>query len=82
MDKEEHYACPKCGETSGNDWSQCNGVCPIARSPHFDPTMGNRRSARLLNEEVDQFAKAATRGQGNRKERRRQQAELKKMWRR
>ncbi|RWD47453.1 hypothetical protein [Mesorhizobium sp.] len=42
----------------------------------------NRRSFDLEKQEIDQFAKAATRGQGNRKERRRQQAELKKMWRR
>lgn len=27
--------CPKCRETSGNDWSQCNGVCPMEMSPYF-----------------------------------------------
>lgn len=27
--------CPKCGETSGNDWSQCEGSCPMRMSPHF-----------------------------------------------
>lgn len=30
-------ACPKCGATSGNDWSQCNGSCPMYGSPHFKP---------------------------------------------
>ncbi|RWP44261.1 MAG: hypothetical protein EOR04_04905 [Mesorhizobium sp.] len=42
----------------------------------------NRRSFDLEKQEIEEFSKAATRGQGNRKERRRQQAELKKMWRR
>lgn len=28
--------CGKCRETSGNDWSQCGGSCPIPASPHFD----------------------------------------------
>lgn len=27
--------CPKCGSTSGNDWSQCSGSCPMPMSPHF-----------------------------------------------
>lgn len=27
--------CPKCGATSGNDWSQCGGSCPIPFSPHY-----------------------------------------------
>lgn len=26
--------CPKCFSTSGNDWSQCGGSCPMAMSPH------------------------------------------------
>ncbi|WP_181181015.1 hypothetical protein [Mesorhizobium sp. B2-4-5] len=39
----------------------------------------NRRSFEL--EEMRQFSKAATNGQGTRKERRRMQAELKKMMR-
>lgn len=29
------YKCPKCGSTSGNDWSQCGGACPMPGSPHF-----------------------------------------------
>jgi hypothetical protein len=29
--------CPKCGAVSGEDWSQCESVCPMAASPHFDP---------------------------------------------
>ena len=28
--------CPKCGAVSGDDWSQCKGVCPVECSPHFD----------------------------------------------
>lgn len=28
--------CPDCGQTSGNDWSQCElGRCPMPMSPHF-----------------------------------------------
>lgn len=39
------------------------------------------RANDLLAAEIDQFSKAATSGQGNRKQRRRMQAELKKMMR-
>jgi hypothetical protein len=28
--------CPKCGYTSGDDWSQCRGSCPMPGSPHYD----------------------------------------------
>lgn len=28
--------CPKCNHTSGDDWSQCRGQCPMRGSPHFD----------------------------------------------
>ena len=27
--------CPKCKTTSGDDWSQCGGVCPMPGSPHY-----------------------------------------------
>lgn len=27
--------CPKCLQTSGDDWSQCKGKCPIPFSPHY-----------------------------------------------
>jgi hypothetical protein len=30
--------CPKCRARSGDDWSQCKGMCPMVGSPHFDPT--------------------------------------------
>jgi len=26
--------CPKCHHTSGDDWTQCNGSCPMPDSPH------------------------------------------------
>lgn len=29
--------CPKCQAKSGDDWSQCQGVCPMPGSPHYDP---------------------------------------------
>lgn len=28
--------CSKCRATSGNDWSQCKGSCPMPGSPHHD----------------------------------------------
>ena len=31
--KQPH--CPKCDAVSGDDWSQCSGVCPMRGSPHF-----------------------------------------------
>lgn len=34
-DDREKVRCPKCGETSGMDWTQCNGDCPMPMSPHF-----------------------------------------------
>lgn len=30
--------CPKCGEEGGDDWSQCEGVCPVPFSPHYKST--------------------------------------------
>jgi len=27
--------CPKCGEETGDDWSQCLGSCPMPMSPHY-----------------------------------------------
>lgn len=32
--------CPKCGAESGDDWSRCDGVCPIQSSPHHRPWDG------------------------------------------
>jgi len=26
---------PKCHQTSGNSWSQCEGACPVSGSPHY-----------------------------------------------
>lgn len=34
----EPFACPKCHQTSGNDWSQCAKSCPIPMSPHYSAT--------------------------------------------
>lgn len=28
--------CPKCKQTDGGDWSQCEGKCPMKQSPHYD----------------------------------------------
>ena len=32
--------CPKCGAVSGDDWSQCEGDCPMPISPHFAAKRG------------------------------------------
>jgi hypothetical protein len=37
--ENEERRCPKCDATSGNDWSQCDGVCPVPGSPHYRPSI-------------------------------------------
>lgn len=32
-------SCPKCGAESGDDWSQCEGACPMPGSPHHNPLL-------------------------------------------
>lgn len=31
--------CPKCKAVSGDDWTQCNGSCPMEQSPHYPEKM-------------------------------------------
>lgn len=38
--------CPKCHAKSGDDWSQCHGVCPMPGSPHYDPNWPGREDNR------------------------------------
>lgn len=39
-------SCPKCGATSGNDWTQCGGSCPMLGSPHYKaPVLSNQAPA-------------------------------------
>jgi len=33
----EKMPCPKCRASSGDDWEQCKGSCPIPGSPHYTP---------------------------------------------
>lgn len=40
--------CPKCQQTSGNSWSQCDGECPMPMSPHFRPA-GEMHPARTTH---------------------------------
>jgi hypothetical protein len=35
MSKE--MPCPKCRASSGDDWEQCKGSCPMPMSPHYTP---------------------------------------------
>jgi hypothetical protein len=30
-----NYYCVKCKASSGDDWSQCKGACPVPKSPHY-----------------------------------------------
>lgn len=36
--------CPKCHMWSGDDWSQCNGACPMPGSPHYKPALADGRT--------------------------------------
>lgn len=31
--------CIKCHAVSGDNWTQCNGPCPVEGSPYYDPEM-------------------------------------------
>ena len=33
---DEYWSCPKCGNYSGDSWSQCNKSCPVTISPHYE----------------------------------------------
>jgi hypothetical protein len=39
--------CPKCGHSSGGDWSQCKGACPMPGSPHAK-TLRQRLTALIV----------------------------------
>lgn len=41
--------CPKCNFTSGDDWKQCGGSCPMPGSPHFKPDADSRAAAEALD---------------------------------
>lgn len=32
---EGDIICPKCGRSSGDNWTQCGGACPLSCSPHY-----------------------------------------------
>jgi hypothetical protein len=42
--------CPKCGVSSGNDWSQCKGSCPIPVSPYYDKWRDDALTPEQLDE--------------------------------
>lgn len=35
--------CSKCKKTSGDNWSQCEGECPMEMSPHFKATSETKK---------------------------------------
>jgi hypothetical protein len=46
---DEERRCPKCHHGSGDDWTQCNGVCPVPGSPHYRPPIPEFSYIRLPN---------------------------------
>lgn len=36
LDEPPRPLCGKCQASSGDDWTQCNGRCPVVGSPHFN----------------------------------------------
>lgn len=50
--------CLKCGAASGDDWTQCHGVCPMSMSPHYDD-LAARAFERLPLEPQDDLAARA-----------------------
>jgi hypothetical protein len=45
----EEILCPKCGESSGDDWVQCEGSCPFRISPVFDENAVTNDTVKMLN---------------------------------
>ena len=46
MKPEYAIRCPKCDAVSGDNWSQCEGSCPMPMSPHFDASLPTAAEAR------------------------------------
>lgn len=45
-------ACPKCGSTSGDNWTKCEGNCPMPGSPHYK--LEKNTSKKLnINDKID-----------------------------
>ena len=54
MTHDELIECPKCRAFSGDDWSQCNGSCPMKGSPHYkEPTSDNDLVERVARDIAD-----------------------------
>lgn len=45
--------CPKCGERSGDSWSQCGRACPIPGSPFYVRGMTKQQITEALNDEAE-----------------------------
>jgi phage anti-repressor protein len=52
--------CPKCKAKSGNDWSQCDGACPMPMSPHYQPVPADRQFGGQANNRAIEAQKAGT----------------------
>ena len=51
--------CPKCQKSSGDDWSQCVGGCPLTFSPHHDTSEQIKYQTREENNEHQKTLRAA-----------------------
>lgn len=45
-------SCPKCGATSGNNWGQCGGSCPMPGSPHYKAPGPTNQSPEELHDQT------------------------------
>jgi hypothetical protein len=48
--RSTYLTCPKCHYTSGDNWAQCDGDCPMPMSPHFRAPLNQNTDDQL---EVD-----------------------------
>jgi hypothetical protein len=46
-------SCPKCEADCGDDWSECDGDCPMLGSPHFSPSTSRLFAQRGVPVEFD-----------------------------
>lgn len=50
MTPEDPISCPKCGATSGDNWSQCGDSCPMPISPVYSAALETLFNAEMPTE--------------------------------
>ena len=53
--------CPKCNNSTGNDWSDCGEKCPMPASPHYDREATLEAENAALKARVSQLEEALER---------------------